>query len=81
MRLIPASIAALSLVLVGACATPRPGSMARAEADPWESTNRQIYKFNKRADKYALKPLAQGYRAVVPAAARRGIGNAYDNYL
>lgn len=81
MRLIPTSIAALSLVLVGACATPRPGSMARAEADPWESTNRQIYKFNKRADKYALKPLAQGYRAVVPAAARRGIGNAYDNYL
>lgn len=81
MRLIPALTAALALLLVGACATPRPGSMARAEADPWEATNRKIYAFNKHADKYALKPLAQGYRAVVPVAAQHGVSNAYNNYL
>jgi phospholipid-binding lipoprotein MlaA len=49
-----------------------------ARADPWEQTNRQIFKVSTKIDQYFFLPVTNGYRAVVPAAARRGIGNAYD---
>ena len=50
----------------------------RARADPWESTNRSLFEFNNTADRLVLSPLTDGYRFVVPEAARRGIRNAYD---
>jgi phospholipid-binding lipoprotein MlaA len=82
MRHAVARCATIALVLLlAACATPHPGSQRVAEADPWERTNRKIYAMNKRVDKYALRPLAQGYRTVMPTAARRGISNGYNNYL
>ncbi|WP_310496621.1 VacJ family lipoprotein [Sandarakinorhabdus sp.] len=72
----------LSLLLLPlcACATPGATDLSRAEADPWEKSNRRIYAFNKRLDRYAIRPLSQGYRAVVPQAGRTAIGNAYRNY-
>lgn len=73
-----AGFAALSLTVAG-CATPHPGSMAAAYADPYEKTNRKIYVLNKKLDRYVLLPAAKGYRAVVPAVARRGVGNALNN--
>lgn len=69
----------LGLALAG-CATPRATSFESAEADRWEATNRRVYAFNKKADRYVLKPLAQGYRTVVPKAARNGITNVYGTY-
>jgi phospholipid-binding lipoprotein MlaA len=82
MRHAVARCATTALVLaLAACATPHPGSMKVAEADPWEKTNRKIYAFNKRSDKYLLHPIAAGYNTVVPTAARRGISNGYNNYL
>jgi len=50
-----------------------------ARADPWESTNRQIFKVSTTIDRVALSPITDGYRFVVPEAARNGIRNAYDN--
>ncbi len=50
---------------------------ARAEADPWENTNRQIYALSMGVDKNVLLPITNGYRTVVPEAPRRGIGNFY----
>ena len=35
-------------------------------ADPLESFNRGVYEFNDTVDRYALKPMARGYRKVVP---------------
>lgn len=64
---------------VGACATPHPGNMTRAYADPWEKTNRRIYGFNKDLDRYALRPATKVYRAAVPTAARRGVTNGLNN--
>src|SRR3989344_6457502 len=32
--------------------------------DPLEGFNRAMYTFNDKLDKYALKPLAKGYRAI-----------------
>lgn len=82
MRVSLAPIGAVALVLLtGACVHPHPGSFAAAERDPWEKTNRKIYALNKGADKYVLKPVAQGYIAVVPAPLRKGVRNAYNNTL
>ena len=36
------------------------------DPDPLESVNRSIFAFNEKADKYALKPVAEGYKAVAP---------------
>ncbi len=76
------AVALVVAILPGlsACATPRAGGMAVAEADRWEVTNRRIYQFNKNIDRTVLKPVANSYRTVVPLAARHGITNAYSNY-
>lgn len=76
-----APICVLALGLLTGCVHPRPGSFAAAERDPWEKTNRKVYALNKGADKYVLKPVAQGYIAVVPAPLRKGVRNAYNNTL
>ena len=47
--------------------------------DPFEPINRPIYKFNDITDRYLLRPLGQGYNAILPQTARRGVGNFYDN--
>lgn len=74
-----ACVAMVVLPLAG-CATPRAGGLEVAEADRWEKTNRNIYAFNKKIDKYALKPAAGVYRSAVPIAARHGITNLYSTY-
>lgn len=52
---------------------------ANSEIDPWEGFNRPIFNFNEGLDKYALKPLAQGYRYVTPDIAEKGVSNFFDN--
>jgi phospholipid-binding lipoprotein MlaA len=47
--------------------------------DPWESVNRKIYVFNDTLDKYLLKPVAKGYKFVMPDAAQRGVSNFINN--
>lgn len=79
-RIVPLWLALLTLLPLGACATPRAGGLEVAEADRWEGGNRRVYNFNKKVDRYALKPLANTYRTVVPTAARRGIRNVFSNY-
>ncbi|GAA0784584.1 MlaA family lipoprotein [Marinobacterium sediminicola] len=65
--------ASLGVVLVAAPV------MAETEQDPWEGFNRSIYSFNETVDRYALKPLAQGYRYVTPDVAEKGVSNFFDN--
>ena len=60
--------------------TSHAASIETAQGDRWEGTNRRIYQFNKNIDRAVLKPLANGYRTVVPTAARHGITNVYSNY-
>ncbi len=55
------------------CAT---GSNPR---DPLEPFNRGVYKVNDVLDKVALKPVAKGYRAVVPLPLRGGVSNFLNN--
>ncbi len=47
--------------------------------DPLESVNRAVYGFNRFMDKILLKPVAEGYRKVVPALGRKGVRNVLNN--
>lgn len=62
----------LSLSFLGGCATTNP-------RDPMEPMNRAIYSFNDGVDTALFKPLAEGYRAVLPSFARTGISNFFAN--
>lgn len=54
------------------------GSVVRI-ADPLEPFNRAMFVFNDRLYFWVLKPVAQGYRAVVPTPVRTGVKNFFYN--
>jgi phospholipid-binding lipoprotein MlaA len=47
--------------------------------DPIEGFNRAMYTFNDKLDVYLLKPVAKGYRAVVPTPVSKSISNFFSN--
>lgn len=47
--------------------------------DPLEPLNRGIYGFNQGVDKAVIKPIAEGYRTVVPSPVRTGVKNFFSN--
>ena len=56
------------------------GSEERVEiADPLEPFNRAMFQFNDKMYFWVLKPVAQGYSAVVPQGARVGVDNFFSN--
>ncbi|OED40662.1 hypothetical protein AB833_11370 [Chromatiales bacterium (ex Bugula neritina AB1)] len=66
----------LGFLLCG-CATTQ---TSREEvSDPLEKVNRVVYRFNDKIDRYALKPIATGYRKVTPTLVRRGVSNFFGN--
>jgi phospholipid-binding lipoprotein MlaA len=65
--------AVLALALCG-CATP-----GGNPADPLEPFNRAMFSFNDSVDRAVLKPVAQGYRSVVPDLVRTGVSNFFSN--
>jgi phospholipid-binding lipoprotein MlaA len=77
-------LVALGFLAVG-CATPPPATDAAAVAeynetnDPLEPTNRVMYEINDGLDTVIMRPLAQGYRAVVPEPVRQGVHNLLTN--
>lgn len=48
-------------------------------ADPLESVNRVTHEFNDKLYFWAIKPVAQGYKAVVPEPARISVKNFFSN--
>ena len=76
---------AVLLALAG-CATPPPADDPDAVAeyretnDPLEPTNRFIYAVNLRFDTYIFRPLAVGYRALLPQTVRDHTHNFLDNF-
>lgn len=61
-------------LLVAGCAVT-----ATNPADPWEGFNRKVFAFNDALDRYAIKPAAEGYRAVTPLPARTNVANFFGN--
>lgn len=77
-RMLP--ILLLATLGMGGCAST--GSNMAEEAhpeDPWEGFNRRVFAFNDVLDRYALKPVATGYRNVTPAPVQTGVGNFFSN--
>jgi phospholipid-binding lipoprotein MlaA len=60
-------------ILLSGCAT------SQNRQDPYESMNRSVFSFNEKADKYALKPVAQGYKTVAPEPIQIMAGNFFSN--
>ncbi|BAU48932.1 ABC transporter [Sulfurifustis variabilis] len=79
-----ACLVLLFALLPGCATTARDGDApasydAPENADPLEPFNRAMYTFNDKFDRYLLKPVAKGYRAVMPAPVRRGVSNFFAN--
>jgi phospholipid-binding lipoprotein MlaA len=68
---------ALVALALGGCAHSPPDD----PSDPLEGWNRGVYKFNTVADKYVLRPVAQGYDKITPAPVQTGVGNFFSNLL
>ncbi len=47
--------------------------------DPFESYNRGMFAFNEAADRYVIKPVAEGYNAVMPETLSAGVTNFFSN--
>lgn len=62
-------------VLLTGCAHRMPDE----PLDPLEPVNRGVYKFNRVADTYVLRPVAKTYRNYTPAEFRVGVNNVLDN--
>jgi phospholipid-binding lipoprotein MlaA len=66
-----------ALLLSGAlsgCAAP-----GGNPADPLEPLNRAVFGFNDAVDGAVIKPVARGYRAVLPGFVRTGVTNVFSN--
>lgn len=68
----------LVAVLFAGCASMPEGRKPNP-ADPWEGFNRNVYAFNDAVDRAVLKPVAQGYQAVVPDPVQTGVSNVFSN--
>jgi phospholipid-binding lipoprotein MlaA len=77
-RIIPLFSAAILSVLVSGCSTTsNPESLA--QNDPYEPTNRAVFDFDVKLDRYVASPIARGYNYVVPTPARDGVHNVLTN--
>lgn len=72
-RLKSAVLAMTLAGLLGGCAT------SGNPKDPIEGFNRAIYAFNEGLDTVLIKPVAQGYDAVLPTPVRTGVTNFFGN--
>lgn len=73
------TLAAVAVALLaGACASIPPDA-GRDPVDPLERMNRHVFEFNDRVDRAVLKPVAQGYVAVVPEPVRGCVSNFFAN--
>jgi phospholipid-binding lipoprotein MlaA len=67
-----AAAAALGALLAGCAATP-------SRVDPLEPMNRALYRVHDTLDSAFVKPVAEGYEALVPAVVRTAFGNVFNN--
>jgi phospholipid-binding lipoprotein MlaA len=69
------------LASLGGCASHDPAdeNSTYVEYDPLEPMNRKIHAFNTALDRAFLRPVARGYRKVVPSPVRRSITNFFSN--
>ncbi len=80
-RMSPKFVGLVCIALLSACSTPKsPGDKyGNTEYDPIEPLNRAIFQFNYAVDGVIVKPLTEGYEAIMPAKGQEMVSNAVDN--
>lgn len=73
------SLMSLVLVLTSACASSQKAVAPQDREDTFETYNRAMFKFNYQVDKYVMKPLAKGYRAITNEFVRNRVRSALSN--
>ena len=68
----------IKYILILAFFTPAIAFTAE-DNDPLEGLNRAVYGFNEVVDGAVIKPVAKGYKAVMPNFAVKGANNFYNN--
>ncbi|HEU5295602.1 MAG TPA: VacJ family lipoprotein [Burkholderiaceae bacterium] len=69
-----------ALWVIGALALDGCASTPATRGDPFEDVNRAVFSFNEGLDKAVLKPVAEGYQAVLPEFVRTSIANFFNNF-
>lgn len=52
---------------------------ANEDIDPLEGWNRGVHNFNEVLDTWVARPVAKGYRFILPQFVRNGVGNFFSN--
>jgi phospholipid-binding lipoprotein MlaA len=68
-------VAAIAIAALAGCSTMR----SPDARDPWEGLNRATFEFNDGLDRAVIRPVAEGYRFVMPTPARDAITNFFAN--
>lgn len=59
--------------------TPAAAAPRHARGDPFEKLNRRLFNSSQKFDRAFFRPLAMGYKTVVPKPARSGLRNLISN--
>jgi len=78
-RLLGGVVALAATAMLAGCASGGGVDREPNPADPWEGFNRKVFAFNDVLDRYALKPVARGYRFITPDPVETGVGNFFSN--
>jgi phospholipid-binding lipoprotein MlaA len=70
------SAIALLSVLAGCASVP---DSYRDPRDPWEPYNRSMHQFNSDFDTAFFRPVAEGYKFIMPEPLNRGVTNFFNN--
>lgn len=63
-----------ALALLAGCATT-----GTTPGDPYEKFNRKMWSLDQSLDKHIARPVAKGYRTVMPGVLRHGLSNMLEN--
>lgn len=74
-RTLRLGVAAIAIAALAGCSTMR----SPDPRDPWEGLNRATFEFNDGLDRAVIRPVAEGYRFVMPTPARTAVTNFFSN--
>jgi len=77
----PYSLVAFTTLIFSLTACSSIPPEQRVAPDPWESLNRPLYGVHTTIDNVTTKPLAKGYRKIMPGPARKGVSNFFRNLI
>jgi hypothetical protein len=73
-----ASVFSQNPSITDSAVTPE-SQLSGGQYDPLEPINRFTFAVNLKADEWAIKPVAQAYKAVIPTPVRTGVQNMFGN--